>query len=151
MNKYIEADTDPAAWKITYVSADGTNKTAIHGHNAIGDYRTIDATATSEPLYAIAQPVHSAPCGGCGEASPDNRCMGCQHVFFPTAQPVQPAANYTYASTQQTNCAECGLLKHTPLRVDRMEGYVCLTCIDKKLESLLDSSIAAEPAIEGGA
>ena len=57
MTKYIEAEMVPAAWKITYVSADGTNKTAIHGHNAIGDYKAIDAGAKSEPIYATAQPV----------------------------------------------------------------------------------------------
>ena len=43
----------------------------------------------------------------------------------------------TYTSTQATNCAECGEHKHTPLRIDEMGGYVCLTCIDKKLGSLL--------------
>ena len=43
----------------------------------------------------------------------------------------------TYTSTQATNCAECGEHKHTPLRIDAMGGYVCLTCIDKKLGSLL--------------
>lgn len=43
---------------------------------------------------------------------------------------------YTYASTQATNCACCGKYKHTPLRIDAMDGYVCLTCIDQKLGSL---------------
>ena len=43
----------------------------------------------------------------------------------------------TYTSTQATNCAGCGEHKHTPLRIDSMGGYVCLTCIDKKLGSLL--------------
>lgn len=42
---------------------------------------------------------------------------------------------FTYSSRQATNCAGCGLLKHTPLRVDEMGGYVCLTCIDKQLDS----------------
>lgn len=42
------------------------------------------------------------------------------------------------AQVQETNCARCGLKKHTPLRVDRMGGYVCLTCIDSALS-------AAEP------
>lgn len=55
-----------------------------------------------------------------------------------------PAIPYTYASTQATNCACCGEYKHTPLRVDLMDGYVCLTCIDKRLESLLESE-AGEP------
>ncbi|HGN3969824.1 TPA: hypothetical protein ACKSXT_001932 [Pseudomonas aeruginosa] len=45
-------------------------------------------------------------------------------------------SRWTYASTQATNCAGCGEHKHTPLRVDWMGGYVCLTCIDKKLEEL---------------
>ena len=44
---------------------------------------------------------------------------------------------YTYASTQATNCACCGEYKHTPLRIDAMGGYVCLTCIDRKLGTLL--------------
>ncbi|MBP5120978.1 hypothetical protein [Pseudomonas protegens] len=44
---------------------------------------------------------------------------------------------FTYSSKQATNCAECGLRKHTPLRVDDMGGYVCLTCIDNKLNELL--------------
>ncbi|ENG0046373.1 hypothetical protein ABR862_001224 [Pseudomonas aeruginosa] len=45
-------------------------------------------------------------------------------------------SRWTYASTQSTNCAGCGEHKHTPLRVDWMGGYVCLTCIDEKLEEL---------------
>lgn len=52
-----------------------------------------------------------------------------------TAQPEQD--KYTYASTQATMCAVCGEHKHTPLRIDAMGGYVCLTCIDQKLGSLL--------------
>lgn len=42
---------------------------------------------------------------------------------------------YTYKSTQQTECDGCGNLKHTPLRRDEMGGYVCLTCIDKQLDN----------------
>ena len=46
-------------------------------------------------------------------------------------------ASYVYASEQATTCAGCGEHKHTPLRIDAMGGYVCLTCIDQKLGSLL--------------
>ncbi len=46
-------------------------------------------------------------------------------------------ASHTYTSKQATNCAECGKHKHTPLRIDAMGGYVCLTCIDKRLGGLL--------------
>lgn len=46
-------------------------------------------------------------------------------------------ADLTYSSTQATNCASCGKHKHTPLRIDAMGGYVCLTCIDTKLGGLL--------------
>lgn len=56
------------------------------------------------------------------------------------AAPAVPAHDehpYTYASTQATNCAGCLEYKHTPLRIDAMGGYVCLTCIDKKLGGLL--------------
>lgn len=41
--------------------------------------------------------------------------------------------SYTYTSTQATKCAGCLKHKHTPLRIDEMGGYVCLTCIDKAL------------------
>lgn len=50
---------------------------------------------------------------------------------------AEQAEPYTYASTQSTKCASCGERKHTPLRIDAMGGYVCLTCIDQKLGSLL--------------
>lgn len=53
----------------------------------------------------------------------------------PASQEQAPA--YTYASTQATMCASCLEHKHTPLRIDAMGGYVCLTCIDRKLGSLL--------------
>ncbi len=44
---------------------------------------------------------------------------------------------YAYASKQATTCAGCGKHKHTPLRIDAMGGYVCLTCIDQKIGALL--------------
>lgn len=55
-----------------------------------------------------------------------------------------PDAPYTYSSSQSTNCAGCGKHKHTPLRVDSMGGYVCLTCIDTRLEELLAEESARE-------
>lgn len=61
----------------------------------------------------------------------------------PTAPPAAQADDdwhlrgYAYASKQATTCAGCGEHKHTPLRIDAMGGYVCLTCIDNKLSSLL--------------
>jgi hypothetical protein len=63
-------------------------------------------------------------------------------VDGPVERPVRPRPlddehPYTYASTQATNCAGCGEYKHTPLRIDSMGGYVCLTCIDRKLGTLL--------------
>lgn len=57
----------------------------------------------------------------------------------------------TYFSSQSTGCAGCGILKHTPLRVDAMGGYVCLTCIYNELDRLLieESARHAEPDWEG--
>ena len=68
------------------------------------------------------------------------------------AAPVQPKQdNFTYSSTQATNCAGCHKHKHTPLRVDAMGGYVCLTCIYNELDRLLieESARNAEPDWEG--
>lgn len=50
---------------------------------------------------------------------------------------IAPKSSFSYASTQATNCAGCGKKKHTPLRIDAMGGYVCLSCIDKKLGGFL--------------
>lgn len=52
-------------------------------------------------------------------------------------------AALTYSSTQSTKCV-CGEVKHTPLRRDEMGGYVCLTCIDKRLDAVADIEKAAE-------
>lgn len=46
------------------------------------------------------------------------------------------------AQGQETNCAKCGMKKHTPLRVDRMGGYVCLTCIDTALSAQVQDAAA---------
>ncbi|MDN7900134.1 hypothetical protein [Burkholderia cepacia] len=58
------------------------------------------------------------------------------------------AEGFTYATTQATACASCGEHKHTPLRVDQMGGYVCLTCIDRELERSLDLASDQRAAVE---
>lgn len=78
------------------------------------------------------------------EANMDNEAAAAEEAIgnaksgTPVAQAGQ-AKKWTYASEQETNCAGCGVRKHTPLRVDWMGGYVCLTCIDEKLEELYEA------------
>lgn len=71
----------------------------------------------------------------------DYKLLAAQPVAAVPAQaqrePLSDEHPYTYASTQATNCADCGKYKHTPLRIDAMGGYVCLTCIDRKLGTVL--------------
>lgn len=72
------------------------------------------------------------------------------HELIPRRDCVAPtpaAAQTTYSSTQATNCAVCGEQKHTPLRIDWMGGYVCLTCIDKELESRGEQPAAAQDEV----
>lgn len=77
-------------------------------------------------------------------------CAGCGHKWRPADVPTNgvpavqtkgkddsPVVAPTYCSSQATKCASCGERKHTPLRIDAMGGYVCLTCIDRKLGGLL--------------
>lgn len=64
---------------------------------------------------------------------PDGYCVLGLRAHPPATEEGR-APTYTYASDQATNCAVCGVHKHTPLRVDSMGGYVCLTCIDRQLE-----------------
>jgi len=76
------------------------------------------------------------------------RCIKCG-VWNNTTPPAQPAPAQepvTYSSTQATTCAGCFKHKHTPLRIDAMGGYVCLTCIEQKLGSLLGEFGHPEPA-----
>lgn len=83
------------------------------------------------------------------------RCR-CDERFAPVPEirsvPEAPAQgeSYTYASKQATMCAECGEHKHTPLRIDAMGGYVCLTCIDRKLGSMLGEFGYPEAPAQGG-
>ncbi|MCA8075556.1 hypothetical protein [Burkholderia cepacia] len=58
------------------------------------------------------------------------------------------AEAFTYASKQATTCASCGEHKHTPLRIDQMGGYVCLTCIDRELERSLELADDQRAAVE---
>lgn len=60
------------------------------------------------------------------------------------------AEAFTYATKQATACAGCGEHKHTPLRIDWMGGYVCLTCIDRELESRSPAQAAEAVAIPAG-
>ena len=77
--------------------------------------------------------------GGC-LVDGTNKCPGIKYIkgentHIP-ANEIDATKVYTYTSTQATNCACCGERKHTPLRIDWMGGYVCLTCINNKLEEL---------------
>lgn len=65
---------------------------------------------------------------------------------YASPQPPLPVevGETTYSSTQATNCAKCGEHKHTPLRIDWMGGYVCLTCIDKELEARVPAVVQDE-------
>ncbi|OJB35403.1 hypothetical protein [Burkholderia ubonensis] len=74
------------------------------------------------------------------DLSPDEKFAVSEFVigFFENAPAIASASDgkpITYVSTQATNCAQCGQHNHTPLRIDWMGGYVCLTCIDRELES----------------
>lgn len=83
-------------------------------------------------------------CGALEMAQPSDGAL--------TNEGAEPVAQYTYASKQETNCAGCSLRKHTPLRIDDMGGYVCLTCIDKQLDAFFASpaqaSVILPPAPE---
>ena len=50
---------------------------------------------------------------------------------------------------QKSTCAACLKFKATPLRVDNMGGYVCLTCVNAKLDELFDFKEDVENATLG--
>lgn len=73
-------------------------------------------------------------------------------VNEPVADVVEPV-KYTYASTQETECAVCRKLKHTPLKCSSMGGYVCLTCVAEVLDPIepLDGAcVRTLPTPQGG-
>jgi hypothetical protein len=108
--------------KLKAVLCDPEGKCCIHGSDE--DRRIVDEAITALQSI-IAQ--HALD-----KMAENARALGLDYE----PAPVQPVA-HTYSSTQATMCACCGEHKHTPLRIDKMGGYVCLTCIDKKLGSLL--------------
>jgi hypothetical protein len=80
----------------------------------------------------------AASCKGASGGQASEKIFSTRDGADQKASPATGGSDYTYASTQATSCARCGQHKHTPLRVDKMDGYVCLTCIDVELERLLD-------------
>lgn len=70
-------------------------------------------------------------------------------IYAPVSSADRIEANgFTYASKQATACAGCGQHKHTPLRIDRTGGYVCLTCIDRELERVVTLADDQRAAVE---
>ena len=55
----IAQPAGPVAWQIRYTSLSGQPMLEFCGHNAIGDYRDFDPSATSTPLYAAPQAAAS--------------------------------------------------------------------------------------------
>ncbi|WP_208449984.1 hypothetical protein [Burkholderia ambifaria] len=122
---------------------------------AVATYQKIRAQAHKNPIGYIEQAefekLGDPEFGDTAEshvrlwhpANPPSRAL--MPVFVgPVAQPAPSAPlegtgngadGFTYATKQATKCASCGEHKHTPLRIDWMGGYVCLTCIDRELES----------------
>jgi hypothetical protein len=112
------------------------------GDKEVSAHQIEATTGGSERAYAELCAAWLAYDGSPGTAKRVNLALGMLGIAIGTpGVPPAEAPYYTYASTQATNCARCGKHKHTPLRVDGMDGYVCLTCIDKELERLLDAEL----------
>ncbi|KWE77245.1 hypothetical protein WL78_00340 [Burkholderia ubonensis] len=106
--------------------------------------------AVLEALHTKSPYIEAAPQPAQADAPANARpkCHGCPiNPTCPSTScgtPADARESHTYASTQATNCASCGEHRHTPLRIDWMGGYVCLTCIDRELESRAPAD-AGEP------
>jgi len=115
---------------------------AANGKQQVGEVQR-DAWAALEASMPYLETLHSIV-GGEARASVW-RCIERGRVALAARQPGAQypvdgdwhLRGYAYASKQATTCAGCGKHKHTPLRIDAMGGYVCLTCIDQKLGALL--------------
>jgi hypothetical protein len=105
--------------------------------------------STTVALQAAREALKTMPTSLVCDCNQGQVCHVCDPITPPTQPAVQEPVAHSYASTQATMCACCGEHKHTPLRIDKMGGYVCLTCIDKKLGSLLGEFgyPAAQPAV----
>jgi hypothetical protein len=86
----------------------------------------------------------------CDENPPAGDALWCvQLARRAVAAQAGQVGETTYTSSQATNCAKCGEHKHTPLRVDWMGGYVCLTCIDKELEARDPAVVLDDERVSG--
>lgn len=87
----------------------------------------------------------------------------CEHMVFPsndlhhaqcsvgtTAGIAVPEGRNEMSTEQHTKCAVCGKDKHTPLRRDEMGGYVCLTCIEAKIDKLEERNAQLEKELDAG-
>ncbi len=72
-----------------------------------------------------------------GVSVPRATAMRSMDYLIQVCRTMLNSASVVAQAQQSTNCASCGEIKQTPLRIDAMGGYVCLTCVDKKLCSML--------------
>lgn len=87
--------------------------------------------------FVISGGLHCDKCpffGKCNAGHPKTCAEFCSKWL--KKHPKKPKKKQGYHSDQHTICAVCGSDKHTPIRRDEMGGYVCLTCIDKRLDEL---------------
>jgi len=102
---------------------------------------------THDQLLAVRREAIEECAKKCEEMKNDgNKYLKPQSDLLTTAAAASEPV--TYSSTQATTCAGCLKHKHTPLRIDAMGGYVCLTCIEQKLGSLLGEFGHPEPATQ---
>lgn len=107
---------------------------------ALGYYCPVCSGSGEEIHTTCHGPESFERLGNCSACNGDGRTSAALSVANERLQKeLDRHTEYTYASKQSTGCACCGHKKHTPLRVDQMGGYVCLTCIDRKLSELFSA------------
>lgn len=134
----------PAGWSCTLMAghAGPCPTLAATGKQQVGEVQW--SALASLPLYRLADDangnrgLHRDDTGSWVKLQDVERALAARQPG--TKEPVDNdwhLRGYAYASKQATTCAGCGKHKHTPLRIDAMGGYVCLTCIDQRMGALL--------------
>lgn len=115
-----------ALWEAMILSTYDGSQAPMAGAGYDAALAAAPTPPAQEPFPKPQRKDGGEPCGEC-HVQPGETCDICGAVG--------PVPEPTYISRQATECAVCGVRKHTPLRRDEMGGYVCLTCIDKRLDA----------------
>lgn len=155
-----QGEAEPVAWQIDY-KVEGISRTALHSHNAVGDYRMFDTGATSTPLFthppapAIAAAIHYPECWDVMAYPTLESALGEVYAYFKCTDERHPPAPKLSGPLDQHSddlaVDAFALAMKAKMKKQREKGYGGWElCPTERLQSLLFDHIGKGDPVDVG-